>query len=143
MPRGSVQCSKRSRIATASWSAPKADPEAFRQNGLFHWLERVYPSARASLASERSAARLAHRSGGPGVGSSNLPAPTIFSRGFTGNEIRTATQLQPALQYHYCSFRRSMSASTSFAVKLNHSPLKYLTVFRLWKAFSVETAEAR
>src|SRR6478672_8778701 len=27
--------------------------------------------------SERSAARLAHRSGGPGVGSSNLPAPTI------------------------------------------------------------------
>src|SRR5262245_29754820 len=64
MPRGSVRCSKRSRIATASWSAPKADPEAFRQNGLFHWLERVYPSARASLASERSAARLAHRSGG-------------------------------------------------------------------------------
>ena len=28
--------------------------------------------------SERSAARLAHRSGGPGVGSSNLPAPTIL-----------------------------------------------------------------
>src|SRR5262245_56426569 len=64
MPRGSIRCSKRSRIATASWSAPKADPEAFRQNGLFHCLERVYPSARASLASERSAARLAHRSGG-------------------------------------------------------------------------------
>src|SRR5262245_12101675 len=64
MPRGSVRCSKRSRIATASWSAPKADPEAFRQNGLFHWLDRVYPSARSSLASERSAARLAHRSGG-------------------------------------------------------------------------------
>ena len=29
--------------------------------------------------SERSAARLAHRSGGPGVGSSNLPAPTKFA----------------------------------------------------------------
>ncbi len=28
--------------------------------------------------SERSAARLAHRSGGPGVGSSNLPAPTTL-----------------------------------------------------------------
>src|SRR5262245_36102888 len=82
MLRGSVRCSKRSRIATASWSAPKADPEAFRQNGLFHCLERVYPSARASLASERSAARLAHRSGGPGVGSSNLPAPTTFPIGF-------------------------------------------------------------
>ena len=32
----------------------------------------------SNTASERSAARLAHRSGGPGVGSSNLPAPTIF-----------------------------------------------------------------
>jgi hypothetical protein len=31
-------------------------------------------------ASERSAARLAHRSGGPGVASSNLAAPTILLR---------------------------------------------------------------
>ena len=47
--------------------APKADTAVVRQNGLFHRLERVYPSARASTASERSAARLAHRSGGSGT----------------------------------------------------------------------------
>src|SRR5262249_40425677 len=103
MPRGSVRCSKRSRIATASWSAPKADPEAFRQNDLFHCFERVYPSARASLASERSAARLAHRSGGPGVGSSNLPAPTIFSNDLRvsgkGNKTRIAPELHPAVLF--------------------------------------------
>jgi hypothetical protein len=33
--------------------------------------------------------------GGPGVGSSNLPAPTIFSNVFESNETRTATQLPP------------------------------------------------
>ncbi len=31
------------------------------------------------LLAERGAARLAHRSGGPGVASSNLAAPTIFN----------------------------------------------------------------
>ena len=39
----------------------------------------VYIQSAWQMASERSAARLAHRSGGPGVGSSNLPAPTIKS----------------------------------------------------------------
>ena len=43
--------------------------------------------------SERSAARLAHRSGGPGVGSSNLPAPTILQG--LAEETETATELQP------------------------------------------------
>ena len=48
--------------------------------------------------SERSAARLAHRSGGPGVGSSNLPAPTTFSRHSRSNKTQTATGLQPKPQ---------------------------------------------
>src|SRR5262245_55857875 len=93
MPRGSVRCSKRSRIATASWSAPKADPEAFRQNGLFHWLERVYPSARASLASERSAARLAHRSGGAMVMVFGHLFPSSLSSIFANFRLRGATAL--------------------------------------------------
>ena len=38
----------------------------------------VYIQSDRPSASERSAARLAHRSGGPGVASSNLAAPTIF-----------------------------------------------------------------
>src|SRR5262249_2301127 len=45
----------------------------------------------AFLASERSAARLAHQSGGLGVGSSNLPAPTSLSpeiKGFLASSAR-------------------------------------------------------
>src|SRR6185503_13935179 len=78
-PRGSVRCSKSSRIATASWSALKADPESSDRTACFTALS-VYIQAHEHLASERSAARLAHRSGGPGVGSSNLPAPTNFPK---------------------------------------------------------------
>ena len=45
------------------------------------------------MASERSAARLAHRSGGPGVGSSNLPAPTIFS--LDNQQLAECAELRP------------------------------------------------
>ncbi len=56
--------------------------------------EGVYPAGRAFTASERSAARLAHRSGGPGVGSSNLPAPTIS---LVGNPTSTNRDIARAL----------------------------------------------
>jgi hypothetical protein len=73
----------RSRRATGSspWPGNRRLKPA---DGLSHRPERVYASQPDTKVSERSAARLAHRSGGPGVGSSNLPAPTIHPLSFRG-----------------------------------------------------------
>jgi hypothetical protein len=69
-----------------------------RRNACFRALRCISKSIDIT-ASERSAARLAHRSGGPGVGSSNLPAPTNFPHDFrelphegaTANELDIGT----------------------------------------------------
>src|SRR3990170_2727450 len=93
--KSSGRFSMRSRPATGSspWPGNRVLEPA---DGLSHRPERVYASQPGTKVSERSAARLAHRSGGPGVGSSNLPAPTIFGFSFQElpGESTTAYQLE-------------------------------------------------